>query len=108
MALKEANNSSPTTLDATIAGLNDNLSFLGRSLHVQTERIGRPTPHIATQVFLKGRVIASKTSAIPESLLAPNESGKVQELMKMQHFQMILELSDKQKKQSQASNLSAK
>ena len=106
--MKKANNSSPTTLDATIAGLNDNYSFLGRSLHVQTERIGQPAPHIATQVFLKGRVIAGKSSVIPENLLSPNELGKVQELMKKQHFQMILELSEKQKKQSQANSLLAK
>jgi hypothetical protein len=41
-------------------------------------------------------------------MLDPNESGKVQELMKAQHFQMLLELSEKQKKQSMASSPSAK
>jgi hypothetical protein len=108
MPLKESGNNSTTALDAAIAGLNDNLSFLGKSLHVQTERIGRPSPHIETQVFLQGRVIASKKSAIPENLLDPNESDKVQELMKLQHFQMIQELSEKQKKRSEAGSLSKK
>ena len=45
-------------------GLNDNLEFMGKQLHVQTEKTGFPVPRVVTQVFSNGRVVFSKKSDI--------------------------------------------
>jgi hypothetical protein len=82
----------------SVAGLNDNLEFLGRQLHVQTERIGFPSPRIVTQVFSNGRVVFSKKSEISFRTDEPPESPKLQELMRTQHFQIIREIEAKQKR----------
>ncbi len=79
------------------AGLNDNLEFMGKQLHVQTEKTGFPVPRIVTQVFSNGRVVFSKRSDIlpnPES----REFTIIQDLMRTQHFQTIQEISIKQKR----------
>ena len=78
-------------------GLNDSLEFMGKQLHVQTEKTGFPVPRIVTQVFSNGRVVFSRKTVIlpcPES----RRFTKIQELMRTQHFQTIQEISDKQKR----------
>jgi hypothetical protein len=82
--------------DNSVAGLNDNLEFLGRQLHVQTERIGLPAPRIVTQVFSNGRVVFSKKSDIRFRADEPPDTPKLQELMRTQHFQVIREIKAKQ------------
>jgi len=79
-------------------GLNDNFEFLGRRLHIQTERTGLPVPRIVTQVFSEGRVVFSRKSDIP--LIGPNsqEFSKTQELMRAQHFETLREIEGKQKR----------
>jgi hypothetical protein len=83
-------------IDNSVAGLNENLEFLGRQLHVQTERIGFPSPRIVTQVFSNGRVMFSKKSDISFQTDEPQAASKVQELMQTQHFQVIREIKAKQ------------
>jgi hypothetical protein len=82
----------------SVAGLNDNLEFLGKQLHVQTERIGFPAPRIVTQVFINGRIVFSKKSEILPQGDEPQEFPKLQELMRTQHFQIIREIEAKQKR----------
>jgi hypothetical protein len=77
---------------------NDNLEFLGKQLHVQTERIGFPTPRIVTQVFSNGRVVFSKKKELPAQGFSSQEFAKVQELMRNQHVQTIREIQEKQKR----------
>ncbi len=91
-------NDSGPPVESSVAGLNDNLEFLGRQLHVQTERIGFPAPRIVTQVFSNGRVVFSKKSEIRTQDNSPQESSKIQELMRTQHFQTIREIEAKQKR----------
>lgn len=81
--------------DVGIPGLNDSFEFAGRRLHVQTERMMRPTPHIVTQVFGAGRVLLSRTCEAP----LMNDAGGcnlLRELMHAQHSQVIRDLSRKQ------------
>jgi len=78
-------------------GLNDNLEFLGKQLHVQTERIGFPTPRIVTEVFSNGRVVFSKKNELAAQGFDSQEFAKVQELMRTQHLQTIREIQEKQK-----------
>jgi len=79
-------------------GLNNNLEFLGKQLHVQTERIGFPTPRIVTQVFSNGRVVFSKKSEILSESSDSQEFAPIQERMRSQHLQTIREIEDKQKR----------
>ncbi len=79
------------------AGLNDNLEFMGKQLHVQTEKSLFPVPRIVTQVFSNGRVVFSKKSDILQGQES-KEFTKTQELMRAQHIQTIQEIAEKQKR----------
>ena len=79
-------------------GLNDNLVFMGKELHVQTENKGSSALCILTQVFLKGRVIFSTRSEIPFDFHEMHDYGKIQTLMHTQHSQVIQKIRDKEAK----------
>jgi hypothetical protein len=85
------------TVENAASGLNDNLEFMGKQLHVQTEKTLLPVPRIVTQVFSNGRVVFSKKSDILQGQEF-KEFTKIQELMRAQHFQTIQEIADKQKR----------
>jgi hypothetical protein len=79
-----------------ITGFNDNLEFMGKQLHVQTENAGFPAAHIVTQVFCRGKVILSKKSDYPAGIGETGGGDKMRELMHAQHFQIIKDIADKQ------------
>jgi hypothetical protein len=76
-------------------GLNDNLQLLGRQIHVQTENTGSPPTHIVTQVFCNGRVIYTAKSELPRNLQLAPDFGKIQDLMRAQHSQVIRRITEK-------------
>lgn len=96
----ESKNSEKTgsAVDSSIPGLNNNIEFMGKQLHVQTERIGFPTPRVVTQVFSNGRVVFSKKSEILAESAEAQEVEKLEELMRTQHLQTIREIEEKQKR----------
>jgi hypothetical protein len=77
-------------------GLNDNLEFLGRQLHVQTEHLEYPVARIVTQVFCNGRVMRSKKSEYSADIREARDISKIQQLMNVQHYQVIREITEKQ------------
>jgi hypothetical protein len=81
---------------APATGLNDNLEFMGRQLHVQTEHLEYPVARIVTQVFCNGRVMRSKKSEYPEDVRESRDVNKIQQLMNAQHYQVIREITEKQ------------
>jgi hypothetical protein len=81
---------------APATSLNDNLEFLGRRLHVQTENVGSPVVRIVTHVFCGGRVFMSQKSDLPPGTRASADPGKIRELMHTQHLKVIQEIKDKQ------------
>jgi hypothetical protein len=83
-------NADPSSHIAT--GLNDNVEFMGKQLHVQTESIGSPATSVVTQIFSSGRVIFSKKSECSNNL------NEAQNLMYSQHSQTILNLAKKEAK----------
>ena len=85
-----------TALPAPVPGLNENLNFMGKQLHIQTENAEFPSAHIVTQVFSGGRVILSKKSTHPQAIRSCGDTRKIQELMQSQHQQIIKEIRDKQ------------
>jgi len=76
-------------------GLNDNLEFMGKSLHIQTENLGFTGRRITTQVFCNGKVILSAKSEYPSTIRDQKDQSKVQELMRKQHFNVIREIEAK-------------
>jgi hypothetical protein len=79
-----------------LPSLNDNLYFMEKQLHVQTESMEFPVACIVTQVFLKGKVILSRKSDFPPGVLENGDVAKMRELMHAQHFQIIQNIADKQ------------
>jgi hypothetical protein len=77
------------------AGLNDNLTILGKDLHVQTEDLGEAGFAIKTQVFCDGRVVLSTRSEYPPALRNPCGGPQVVELMRAQHFHVIREIESR-------------
>ncbi len=87
---------SGSVLASPPTGLNNNLEFMGKQLHVQTENMGFPQARIVTQVFCGGRVVLSKKSEYPSGVLESRDFGKIDQLMRMQHYRIIQEITDKQ------------
>lgn len=81
-------------------GLNDNLEFMGRQLHIQTEDLGYTGRCITTQVFCDGRVLLSTRSEYPSSVQDQSGRGRVAELMRKQHFEVIRDLESRKAPQS--------
>jgi flagellar biosynthesis protein FlhG len=79
-----------------VMGLNDNLAFMGRALHVQTEDLGTAGNCITTQVFCDGRVILSTKSEYPSAMREQNQNDQVIELMRTQHFNVIRQIESRQ------------
>jgi len=80
----------------SLSGLNDNLDFMGKPLHVQTESVAFPVACIVTQVFSKGKVILSRKSGFPPGVRENGDVARMQELMHAQHRQIIRNIADKQ------------
>jgi hypothetical protein len=79
----------------TVMGLNDNLDFMGRLIHVQTENMRSPAMCIVTQVFCNGRVVFSTKSEFPPGLCESQAFSQIQGLMRAQHFEVIKKIRDK-------------
>jgi hypothetical protein len=79
-----------------VTGLNDNVEFLGRQLHIQTEYIELPDSHIVTQVFSNGRVLLSRKSEFPPGNQPSRDIRDLQRAMNAQHQRALQEISDKQ------------
>jgi hypothetical protein len=89
-----------TTPAAPVTGLNNNLEFMGRQLHIQTENIQYPSAQIITQVFSGGRVVLSKKMDHPPDIANSDNPNRIRELMQSQHLQIITEIKEKQKRLS--------
>jgi hypothetical protein len=77
-------------------GLNNNLEFMGRQLHVQTEYIDMPIGRIVTQVFCGGRILLSRKLECPPEAPESRDTQLLQRTMNEQHHQVIREIEDKQ------------
>ena len=74
-------------------GLNDNINFLGKELHVQTENVPSTVPYIRTQVFFRGRVIYTAKHELAPDTDGWNDFNKIRELMNAQHLKVIDKIS---------------
>jgi predicted peptidase len=79
-------------------GLNDNIDFLGKELHVQTENVDATVPCILTQVFFRGRVIQTVKHEYPTEIRNHNNFSKIHDLMHTQHKDVMEKISRQQEK----------
>jgi hypothetical protein len=94
--LNEQQKKNSGELRVPVTGLNDNLEFMGRLLHVQTEHTDFPVARVVTQVFSNGRVLLSKKTECPAAMGGPQDLKAIQDLMSAQHYQVLQEISAKQ------------
>jgi len=93
-------NSRPAAVSSAMS-LNDNLDFLGKELHIQTENVQSDIPHIRTHVFSSGRVIHTKILAFPAGLMHSRDLNEIRRLMQTQHCEIIDKLYRQQSKLSE-------
>ncbi len=106
--MSEQPDKSTVGLKGTVTGLNDNLDFLGKRLHIQTEYVGFPAAHIVTQVFSNGRVLMSQKTECPADIHRNRDLGAIQTLMSVQHCQILREIAVKQDRVLGAGSFRAK
>jgi flagellar biosynthesis protein FlhG len=82
----------PPAPAAMSTGLNSNLDFMGKDLHIQTEDMGEAARCITTQVFCEGRVILSTKSAYPPTPQDQHQGSQIIEMMRAQHFTIMREI----------------
>lgn len=78
--------------------LNDNLTFLGKELHVQTENVQTVPQCIRTHVFYGGRVIHTMKYEFSEGTVGLDDFDKIRAKMQVQHRQIIEKIIQRQKK----------
>lgn len=86
-----------------IMGLNDNLDFMGKELHIQTENVKSSVPYILTHVFFRGRVVHTTKHEYSSETREFNDFGKIRDLMHTQHLKVIENISRRQVKYKQKS-----
>lgn len=87
--------SQPARPGAPVVGFNHNVSYRGRTFHVQTEDSGPQHGHVITHVFIGGNILASSRRSYAElvGITAPDVlSTTVRRLMEEQHKQLMKSL----------------
>ena len=98
MTLDRTDRGIPSKMASPAMGLNDNLNFLGKELHVQTENVPASTPCILTQVFFHGRVIHTAKSEYATEAGGSHNLAKIRDLMVKQHMKVIERISEQRAK----------
>lgn len=82
-----------TLIDADLAGanihmgLNDDVQYEGKTLHVQTEDLGARKSKVQTLVYMEGRILHSKSTGYEE--LGKAVKGAVSDRVLFQHSAII-------------------
>ena len=84
-------------------GLNDNLMFCGKVLHIQTEKISSSVPCILTHVFFQGRVIHTTRHEYSNEDHKSDNWVEIRKLMHKQHVGVIEKISKQQAKYQEQS-----
>jgi hypothetical protein len=75
-----------------LLGFNNDIPYDGKTYHVQTEDKGLKNPVITSQIYLKGKVVASKRVSYANIVGDPDCQKKIKKLMARQHIKMIKNL----------------
>ena len=72
-----------------ISGLNQEVNFLGKTFHFQTELTRQRGLYIRTEVFVGGKVVATREKRLDRTRLRELDDEGLRTLMKEQHNQVI-------------------
>jgi hypothetical protein len=75
-------------------GSNTNVRYRGVAFHVQTEDSGTARPHVVTQLFHEGSILASQKVGYAQWLGAADLEARVRRLMEEQHQGMLRRLRE--------------
>jgi hypothetical protein len=76
-----------------IVGYNHNVSYRGKTFHVQTEDSGPVRPQLVTLLYLGGTIISSKKTVYADIIKVDHLEKVVEELAKEQHKAMLRSLT---------------
>jgi hypothetical protein len=76
-----------------IVGYNHNVSYRGKTFHVQTEDSGPVRPQLVTLLYLGGTIISSKKTLYADIIKVDHLEKVVEELAKEQHKGMLRSLT---------------
>jgi hypothetical protein len=72
-----------------LTGFNTDFKFKGQTYHAQTEDNGVDNPVVVTLLYLKGAILSSKKTSYSDLLGEEAFQGKLMEIMKSQHRNMM-------------------
>jgi hypothetical protein len=82
-----------TRIEPPLLGYNNNVRYLGRTFHIQTEDSGIKYARIMTHLFIDGgRIVKSTRTEYVAALGQPDMAETVRRMMKDQHKSMFLAL----------------
>jgi hypothetical protein len=76
-----------------IVGYNHNVSYRGKTFHVQTEDSGPVRPQLVTLLYFGGTIISSKKTVYADIIKVDHLDKVVEELAKEQHKGMLRSLT---------------
>ncbi len=76
-----------------IVGYNHNVSYRGKTFHVQTEDSGPQRPQLVTLLYLGGTIISSKKTVYADIIKVDRLEKVVEELAREQHKGMLRSLT---------------
>lgn len=76
-----------------IVGFNHNVSYRGKTFHVQTEDSGPQRPQLVTLLYLGGTIISSKKTVYADIIKVDHLEKVVEDLAKEQHKGMLRSLT---------------
>ena len=103
MTMKQEDMQIQSNVVSPAMGLNDNLNFCGRILHIQTENVKSSTPCILTHVFSQGRVIYTARHEYSNDDHKSDNWVEIRKLMHKQHVGVIEKISKQQAKYQEQS-----
>jgi hypothetical protein len=82
-----------TRIEPPLLGYNNNVRYLGRTFHIQTEDSGTKYARIMTHLFIDGgRIVKSTRTEYVAALGQPDMAETVRRMMKDQHKSMFIAL----------------
>jgi hypothetical protein len=73
-------------------GINENISYNGRTYHVQTEDGGLGNPVVTTVLFRDGTIVASRRTGYADIIKSDKLEVVVREIMREQHGSVLTDL----------------
>lgn len=77
----------------TLSGINQDIDLLGKTFHLQTQVSGNPELCVRTEIFIGGKLVATRESPLEE--VDASDSKALREFMKAQHKRIAASVVDR-------------